>query len=50
MAGIVDALVNGITANPVAAGFSVILLLFIFGGYLLLRRTVAEFREGLDAK
>jgi hypothetical protein len=50
MAGLVDVIVNGITSNPVAVGFSVILLLFIFGGYLLLRRTVSEFRQGFEGQ
>ena len=50
MAGIVDTVLAGIAQNPVAVGFSVILLLFIFGGYLLLRRTVAEFRKGFEGQ
>jgi hypothetical protein len=50
MVAIVDIIVDGMTSSPVATAFSVLLLLFIFGGYLLLRRSVSEFRQGFEGE
>ena len=50
MAGIVDTVVQFAANNPVATFFGGVLLLFIFGGYLLLRRTITQFREGFEGQ
>jgi len=50
MVSLVDAAAEFAAANPVATLFGAVMLVFIFGGYLLLRRTITEFRRGLDGE
>lgn len=42
--GLVDVLLD----NPVFAGLLLVMLLFIFFGYLFVRRTLTGLREGYD--
>jgi hypothetical protein len=50
MVSLVDAAAEFAATNPVATLFGAVMLVFIFGGYLLLRRTITEFRRGLDGE
>jgi len=48
MAGIVSGVVDFVASNPVAVVLVVVLLLVVFRLYLFVRRTVKEFRRGMD--
>ena len=48
LAGVVDALVEFASREPVLVGIVVVMLVFVFLGYLFLRRTVASAREGFE--
>jgi len=50
MAGFVDSVIQFAANNPFAVFFGSLLLLFTLGGYLLLRRTVKEFRRGVEGE
>ena len=42
--------VDFVAANPVPTVLLALLLLFVFGAYLFLRRTVKEFRRGVQGE
>ncbi len=44
----IDSLVEFASSNPFAVFFAAVMLFLTFGGYLLLRRTVTEFRRGME--
>ncbi len=45
---VVDGLVDFLAGNPVFVGLLALLLLFVFFGYLLVRRTLLGLSEGYD--
>ncbi|POG56775.1 hypothetical protein AUR65_002815 [Haloferax marisrubri] len=45
---VVDGLVDFLAGNPVFVGLLAALLLFVFFGYLLVRRTLLGLSEGYD--
>jgi hypothetical protein len=45
---VVDALVNVVSEDPVLVGIVVVMLAFVFFLYLMIRRTVTGFKEGMD--
>ncbi|WP_162832761.1 MULTISPECIES: hypothetical protein [Haloferax] len=45
---VVDGLVDFLAGDPVFVGLLVALLLFVFFGYLLVRRTLLGLSEGYD--
>lgn len=44
----VDAVVEFVARDPVLVGLVVVMLVFVFFGYLFLRRTVMSVREGFE--
>lgn len=46
----IDSLVEFAINNPFAVFFAAILLGLTFGGYLLLRKSVKEFRRGIQGE
>lgn len=48
MAGLASSMVDFVASNPFAVTLLVLLLLFVFGAYLFLRKTVKEFRRGME--
>jgi hypothetical protein len=46
--GLLGDAVDFVLANPIFVGFVVLLLLFVFFGYLFVRRTLLGLREGYD--
>lgn len=48
MVDAVSWVVEFVTANPIATLLLLALLAFVFYGYLFLRKTVKEFRRGME--
>lgn len=48
MADLVSTVLDFVASHPFAVTLLVLLLLFVFGSYLFLRKTVKEFRKGLE--
>ncbi|MFC7204846.1 hypothetical protein ACFQJC_15120 [Haloferax namakaokahaiae] len=44
----VDGVIDFLAGDPVFTGLLVVMLLFVFFGYLLVRRTLLGLREGFD--
>jgi len=40
--------VDYVAREPVLAGLMIVILLFVFGAYLFMRRTVMNMRQGYD--
>ncbi|MDG5778869.1 hypothetical protein VB773_03610 [Haloarculaceae archaeon H-GB2-1] len=45
---VVDAIVNIVSNEPVLVGMVVVMLAFVFFIYLMIRRTVTGFKEGME--
>ncbi|WP_170836881.1 DUF7859 family protein [Haloferax larsenii] len=45
---VVDGIVDFLAGDPVFTGLLLLMLLFVFFGYLLVRRTLLGLREGYD--
>jgi hypothetical protein len=47
MADLASTVIDFVASNPFAVTLLALLLIFVFGVYLFLRRTVKEFRRGM---
>lgn len=48
MADLASTVLDFVASNPFAVALVTLVLVFVFGAYLFLRRTLTEFRKGLE--